>query len=139
MPAKKSVKKKTTRKKSVSKKKPATKKTSKKNSVSKKTNKKPVSSKTKNKVSNKNISKKTKGIGSAKITSRYYNQKFNLVLRNLVLFVILFISSLVLYNISLQEFYQNLFSLFSFIFGFVSLGLIIVLLIFLFLRLFKDK
>ena len=65
--------------------------------------------------------------------ARYNKKKFDLVLKNLIFFVILFIVSLALYNVSGKGF-ENLFFLLSLIFGFVSVAFLIVLLIFLILK-----
>jgi len=69
---------------------------------------------------------------------RYSSRKIKLVLRNLFLFVVLFILSLILYSISGTEFYKNLFLLIGVVFGFISLAFLIVLLVFVFLK-FLNK
>ena len=65
-------------------------------------------------------------------------KKINLVLRNLVLFVVISLVSFILYLVSSKAMFKNLFSLLAMVFGFVSVAFLIVLLIFLFTKLFKK-
>ncbi len=65
-------------------------------------------------------------------------KKFNIIIRNLILFAILFILSLVLYSVSEKEIFTNFFFLFLVIFGFIFLAFLIVLLVFVFLRLLRK-
>jgi hypothetical protein len=65
-------------------------------------------------------------------------KKINLVLRNLVLFVVISLVSFILYLVSTKVMFKNLFSLLAMVFGFVSVAFLIVLLIFLFTKLFKK-
>jgi len=53
---------------------------------------------------------------------------FRLVLRNLTLFLVLSLISFLLYYVSESKFYENLFLLVTFIFGFITLAFFIVLL-----------
>ncbi len=101
------------------------KKSVKKKSVRRKVKKRPV----------KKITRKTV---KSKRMVRFSKKKINLVLKNLILFVILFTLSFVLYNVSSQEMYTNLFLLLSIIFGFITIAFLIVLLIFLFLKVAKK-
>jgi phosphoglycerol transferase MdoB-like AlkP superfamily enzyme len=78
--------------------------------------------------------KKSERISSKFQKVTYYKKKFNLVLKKLLLFVILFVLSLVLYSVSGKEIYENLFLLLAIVFGFVSIAFLIILLIFLFLK-----
>jgi len=66
------------------------------------------------------------------------NRKVNIVLGNLLLFIILFVFSSVIYLASIQGFYKNLFFLLSLIFGGLSLTFLIILLILVFLRVLKE-
>ena len=83
------------------------------------------------------VSKK-KPVGKNKKMVRSTPKKINLVLKNLILFVILFVLSGILYAVSGSEIYKNLFLLLSIIFGFVGVAFLIVLLIFLFLKIMKK-
>ncbi|MCF7910065.1 hypothetical protein K9L16_00130 [Candidatus Pacearchaeota archaeon] len=114
--AKKSVKK-TSRKKSPKSKKKTSKKTS------------PVKKK---------VAKNVYGVGVVSPESKFYKDKFNLVVKNLITFIILWAISLLLYTVAGNQIYINLFGLLSIIFGFVSVALFIVLLIFLFLKVFRK-
>lgn len=67
-----------------------------------------------------------------------YKRKFDIVLKNMILFTILLIASLVLYNVSTQEMYETLFLLLSMIFAFVDLAFLIVLLVFFVLKIMKK-
>ena len=60
--------------------------------------------------------------------------KINISWRNFVIFLALFLVSFVLYNISSSSLFLNLFGLLSIIFGFLSLALLIVLVVFLILK-----
>ena len=64
--------------------------------------------------------------------------KFRMVVRNLILFAVLFIISYMLFSVAGQEIYINLFFMLSLIFGFVALAFLIAFLIFLFLRILKK-
>jgi hypothetical protein len=66
------------------------------------------------------------------------SRKMNIVLGNLLLFIILFVFSSVLYVVSTGEFYINLFFLLSLIFGALSLTFLIILLILVFLKVLKQ-
>ena len=88
----------------------------------------------------KKVSKKTikKVVSKPKKLVRFGKKKFHLVLKNLILFAILFILSLVIYNVSNNEIYSDLFFLLSMIFGFVAVAFLIILLVFLFMRVMKK-
>ena len=60
--------------------------------------------------------------------------KVEIAWKNLVIFLILFIFSFILYSVSASDFFLNLFALLSIIFGFVSFALVIVLVVFLILK-----
>jgi hypothetical protein len=55
--------------------------------------------------------------------------KFDRALRNLILFLILFIGSMVLYNVSSSSLFLNLFGILSIVLGFVSLAFLIVVIV----------
>lgn len=65
-------------------------------------------------------------------------RRMNIVLGNLLLFVILFVLSSVLYIASIADFYKNLFFLLSLIFGGLSVAFLIILLALVFLRVLKQ-
>ena len=70
---------------------------------------------------------------------RASKRKINLVLRNLILFVVMSLISFVLYKYILSnELLITLFSLLAMIFGFVAVAFLIVLLVFLILRTMKK-
>jgi hypothetical protein len=69
---------------------------------------------------------------SAKIDS--LKNKIRVSLRNLVVFLILFAASFILWMVSSTDIFRNLFGLLSIIFGFLSLALLIVLMVFLILK-----
>ncbi len=60
--------------------------------------------------------------------------RVEIVWKNLVVFLILFIFSFVLYSASSSALFLNLFGMLSIIFGFVSFALLIVLIVFLILK-----
>ena len=66
------------------------------------------------------------------------HSKVNLILKNLLLFVVLFIVFFVLYNFSSLPLYENLFLILTMIFGFLSIAFLIALLVFVFMRLLKK-
>lgn len=66
--------------------------------------------------------------------SRASNKKIMKVIFNLILFLILGGISYLLYGVSSQEIYVNLFYLLSFLFGFVSLAFFIALLVLIILK-----
>lgn len=68
----------------------------------------------------------------------FKDKKFNIVLNNLILFVILFVLFLVLDFVTSNDLWSNLFGILRLIFGFVALAFLIVLLIFLFTSWFKK-
>jgi len=68
----------------------------------------------------------------------YSQNKIKIVLRNLIVFVVLTIISMLLYEISTEEIYVNLFWLLSVLFGFVAIALLIALLAILFIRVLKK-
>lgn len=66
------------------------------------------------------------------------NRKLNLVLTNLLVFIIFFVLSSILYVVSYGEFFDALFFLLSLIFGGLSIAFLIILLSLVFLRLFNK-
>lgn len=94
----------------------------KKKSVKKVTKKKPV--------------KKSKSKPQRRVI--FNKKKINLILKNLVLFVIISLVSFVLYSVSNNEMFRNLFSLLAIIFGCVTVAFLIVFLVFLFSKMMKK-
>lgn len=66
-------------------------------------------------------------------------KKFNLVLKNLIIFAVISLASFVLYTVSNSLMFRNLFSLLSMIFGFVAVAFLIILFIFIFMKTIKKK
>ena len=64
--------------------------------------------------------------------------KVNKVVKNLIMFVILFVFSFLLYSVSTNELYVNLFLMLSIVLGFVALAFLIILLSFIFMRIFRK-
>lgn len=87
-------------------------------------------------VRKKRVKRKSKSAKSNLV--RATKKKLSLVLRNMIMFLVLFVISFILYNVSGKEFYQDLFFVLSMVFGFVSIALLIVLLILLFMRMLKK-
>ena len=83
------------------------------------------------------VSKK-KTVGKSMRMVRASKRKINLVLKNLILFVVMSLISFGLYNILNNEIFKNLFSLLAMIFGFISVAFLIVLLVFLILKLMRK-
>lgn len=67
-----------------------------------------------------------------------FNERFGLASRELILFVVLFIFSLVLYSVAEQEVWKNLFFLLMIVFGALGVGFLIVFLIFFFSKFVKK-
>ena len=77
-------------------------------------------------------------VKAIKIRKQDYNKrKLSLVLGNLTFFVILFVVSTILYSISTSAFYVSLFFMLSLVMGVFSIALLIVLLVFVFLKFAK--
>ena len=70
--------------------------------------------------------------GAQRISS--LKNKINISWRNFVIFLVLFIASFLFYNFSSGSLFLNLFGLLSILFGFLSLALLIVLVVFLILK-----
>jgi len=76
---------------------------------------------------------------ASKKTSRVDNKKkINMVFRRLVFFLIFFVLFLVLYFAVSSERWNNFFGLAALTFGFISAALLIVLLVFWFMKLMKK-
>ena len=69
-----------------------------------------------------------------RIADKLLRRKIGIALSNLILFAILFVISLVLYSVSNQEIYTNLFLMLSILFGFLAIAFLITYLIFFFLK-----
>ena len=72
------------------------------------------------------------------VSARPERTRFSFVVKNLVLFIILFILFLVLYYISTNAIYKNLFWILAVLIGFVGVAFLLVLLIFVFMRIFRK-
>lgn len=73
---------------------------------------------------------------SVKKSFKYDKGKVRLVQRKLVLFVILFVASYLLYKVSANVFLNSIFGIASIIFGFVAVAFLLVWLVFFFLKIF---
>lgn len=82
----------------------------------------------------KKVSKKSKVESQTIGTVIASQKKFNLIVSNLLLFLIIFVVSLGLYFVSSNEFYSNLFWMISLLTGFLSVALFLVYLIFLIMK-----
>lgn len=71
------------------------------------------------------------------IAIRPKKQRFNLIVKNLILFTILSILCFLLYNVSSNPIYQDFFWLLALILGFVALAFLILFLTLLFIRMKK--
>lgn len=78
------------------------------------------------------VKKRAKAISNSEI-----DKKERFIWRNLILFVILFVLSLVLYSASSSEIYDNLFLVLMIFFGFVGVAFLISFLVYFFLKKFK--
>ena len=84
------------------------------------------------------VKKKTsKKVKKSTENSAGSKRKINVVIWNLILFVILAVASYVLCNVSGSDFYQDLFFLLSVILGFVALAFLIAFLVTFLLRVRK--
>ena len=93
----------------------------------------------KKKRAKKSTSKSKKGKKKVKqVRVRSTKRKINLVLKNLILFVILTVASLLLYFVSNKELFRSLFQLLAMILGFVGVAFLIVLLALLILKFMKK-
>jgi hypothetical protein len=108
----------------------AKKKVIKKKIIRKKSVKKAIKKKVVKKPVKKVVSKSKKFV-------RSNVRKLKIVINNLIFFIILFVLSLILYSVSGEEMYINLFLMLSIIFGFVSLAFLISLLVLLFLKIMR--
>lgn len=92
----------------------------------------------KRKVSRKSSSYKSsrRRTNTGKVSS---NRKISLVLKNLGMFVIIFIASLGLYYISNNSLWRSFFSMASIVTGFVAVALLISYLVMIFLKVLKKR
>ena len=74
----------------------------------------------------------------AKLSGPLVSRRINLVVKNLILFAILFILSVVIASLSASEMMDQLFWILAILTAFVAVALLIVLLIFLFMRAMKK-
>lgn len=101
--------------------------------TAKKRGKKPVKKKV---VKVKSISKDKKVRASSRTAPK--KKRFSLVVKNLILFIILFLLFLLLYNVSNNPIYQDFFWLLALILGFIALAFLILFLTLLFIRMKKK-
>ncbi|MDD5700068.1 MAG: hypothetical protein PHH00_02660 [Candidatus Nanoarchaeia archaeon] len=75
------------------------------------------------------------------VSSKIRTTKANIriVLNNLIVFFILFLISLILYEVLQSEVLNNLFFIFMLGFGFISVAFLITLVVFLFLKLLQKR
>jgi len=103
-----------------------------------------MATKKKKKVAKKKNSKKIVSKKVIKVTkpipkmTRSNKRKIIITLKQLILFAILFAISVLLYNLSNQEMYINLFFILSMLLGFITLAFLIVLLVLVFLKAIKK-
>ena len=83
----------------------------------------------KKKPARKSMQRKSAGVKS---------RKLRIASRNLVMFVILFVLSLILYYASGQEFYVNLFFMLSILFGFLAMAFLIAYLVLFFMKVMRK-
>lgn len=83
------------------------------------------------KVSRKSVARKLSGNELSK-------KRIIFVIKDLFFFLVLFLVSLALYNVSVSENYVMLFALLSIVFGFIALTFLIVLLVLLFMQFLKK-
>jgi hypothetical protein len=92
-----------------------------------------MATKKKRKKTSKKVSKtKKKEVKSVK--TRSSKKKILLVLKNLILFAVLTLASVLLYVFSNKEIFRNLFQLLAIVLGFVGLAFLIVLFVLLLLK-----
>jgi len=84
----------------------------------------------------KRVRKKAKVKGAAKRTVA--DRRKNIVLRNLILFVILFVLFLVLDLVTSNELLDNFFGMLTWITAFIAIAFLIILLILWFMKLIKK-
>ena len=93
----------------------------------------------KKKTVKKSTSKPKKVKKNAKsVRIRSTKKKINLVLKNLILFAILTVASLLLYFVSNKALFRSLFQLLAMVLGFVGVAFLIVLLALLILKFMKK-
>jgi len=91
-------------------------------------------------MAKKRVKKTKKSVRKGKssiLKSTNIKKKTGLIWKNLVLFVILFVVSLVLYSASGSDLYRDLFFVLSIFFGFIGLAFFIALLVYIFLKYLK--
>ena len=80
------------------------------------------------------MAKKTRAITRGPQRISYLKNRISISWRSFIIFLVLFLVSFLLYILSSSPLFLNLFQLLSIIFGFLSLALLIVLIVFLILR-----
>lgn len=82
--------------------------------------------------------KRTRKNTKFKRTVRYDKRKFNLAWKSFLFWLILSILSLVLYKVSSNPLWVNLFGILWIVLGFIAVAFLIVVLIFLFMKGFRK-
>lgn len=95
------------------------------------------------KKSKKRVAKAPKRVVAAKSTGQSasvgtYSKKVSLVLKNLVLFLILFVLTVILGSLFKGEILDDVFWILAILTGFISAALLIVLLVLLFIKAIKN-
>jgi len=75
---------------------------------------------------------------AVKVPVKSDKRKTSIVLKNILLFVVLCVVSVILYTVSTNEIYINLFLLLAIIFGFISVAFVIVYLVLLMIKGIKQ-
>ena len=114
------------------------KKVIKKKAIKKKVIKKPIKRKSVKKVSGK-VKKQVATKKSKKIIPRNsYKRKINLVLKNLIIFALFSILSIILSIVFSSELLSNFFGILAWISGFIFVAFLIIFLAFVFLKTFRK-
>ena len=89
-------------------------------------------------VKKKRVKRTSRKKNVKQVRVRSTKRKINLVLKNLILFTILTLASLLLYFLSNKELFRSLFYLLAIVLGFVGIAFLIVFLALLILKLMKK-
>lgn len=87
-------------------------------------------------MAKKRVKKRSKKVSS--LSKKSVDKKYSLGLKDLIISVILFVASVLLYYVSNNTFASNLFYLLAILFGFISVAFLIVFLVFAFLKFSKK-
>ena len=75
-----------------------------------------------------------KRVGTKKITAKSLKDRISLAWKNLILFLIIFIFSFILYTFSSNDLLKNFFGVLSIIFGFLTFAFLIAFIVLIILR-----